>query len=109
MPCRFELKQTDSGKFTFGLKNAEGGSLLRSETYESRSACENGIESVKKNAPEAARYAREVASDGRPYFNLKAGNHQVIGTSPMFADAAAMEAAIATVTAEASGAEVVEA
>ena len=48
----------------------------------------------------------KAASDGRPYFNLKASNGQVIGTSPMFSDATACEAAIAATKAGAADAAV---
>ena len=46
----------------------------------------NGIQSVQTNSPVDARYDRKEASDGRPFFNLKAGNHQIIGTSQMYKD-----------------------
>ena len=35
------------------LKAANGEPISRSETYSSKAAMENGIESVKKNAPDA--------------------------------------------------------
>jgi len=61
---------------------------------------------VRKNAADDGRYELKTASDGRPYFNLKSGNGQIVGTSPMFADGAACDAAMAAVRSGAAGATV---
>ena len=106
MATSFELLKNDKGHFHFSLKGADGGTLLRSEAYESKPSAENGIASVKKNSLLAERFERLTASDGRAYFNLKAGNHQIVGTSPMFAKADARDAAIAAVQAHAEQAPV---
>ena|ERR1044071_4561211 len=50
---RYDSKTSTSGQPYFVLKAANGEPLGRSETYSSTSAMENGIESVKKNAPDA--------------------------------------------------------
>lgn len=102
----FELTGNDSGKFRFVLKAGNGEVILRSEAYDSRAAAENGIASVQKNSPQAERYERLEASDGRHYFNLKAGNHQVIGSSQMYASAATRDAGIASVQANGASATV---
>ena len=49
------------------------------------------------NSQQVARYERKDASDGRCYFNLKAANHQVIGTSQMYKAAAGRDAGIESV------------
>ena len=90
----FKLNTTDGGQFNFSLKNDADKTLVKSEQYNTKSAAENGIESVKNNADNAARYDAKASDSGKFYFNLKAGNGQIIGTSPMFADAAARDAAI---------------
>ena len=41
--------------------------------------------SVQKNSAEDARYERLTAKNDKPYFNLKAANHQIIGTSQFYA------------------------
>lgn len=51
--ARYERKETASGKFMFNLKATNGQVIGTSESYESASARDNGIESVKKNAPDA--------------------------------------------------------
>lgn len=73
--------------------------VLRSEQYESRSAADNGIASVRANSGVDERYDRREATDGRPYFNIKAANHQVVGTSQMYASAAARDGGIESVKA----------
>ncbi len=48
---KFEWFKDKTGKFRFRLKAANGEIIATSEAYESKDACTNGIESVKKNAP----------------------------------------------------------
>ncbi|SFW13745.1 YegP family protein [Nitrosovibrio sp. Nv17] len=52
--ARYERKTTDGGKFRFNLKSANHQVIGTSESYESEAARDNGIESVKKNAPDAS-------------------------------------------------------
>ncbi len=106
MSVKFEITKTEKGEFHFKLLNADGKTLLRSEGYNAKASCTNGVESVRKNAADDKRFDLKSASDGRPYFNLKATNGQIIGTSPMFADEAACNAAIAAAKAGAAGAAI---
>ena len=53
MAAKFVLKRGSSGKFHFNLLASNGQVIATSETYESKSAAINGIDSVKKNAPVA--------------------------------------------------------
>ncbi len=53
LPAKFVLKRGSSGKFHFNLLATNGQVIATSETYESKSAALNGIDSVKKNAPVA--------------------------------------------------------
>ena len=50
---KFEMYKDKAGEFRFRLKARNGEIIATSEGYSSKAACENGIESVKKNAPEA--------------------------------------------------------
>lgn len=50
---RFESKVAKNGKFHFSLKAGNGQVIGKSELYESETSRENGIASVKKNAPGA--------------------------------------------------------
>lgn len=49
---KFAVKTVKSG-IKFDLKASNGEVIATSEVYTSRSACLNGIESVRKNAPDA--------------------------------------------------------
>jgi uncharacterized protein YegP (UPF0339 family) len=93
----YQLKQNDKGQFSFTLMAANGETILRSEQYESKDAARNGIASVQKNSPLDERFERKHATDGRPYFNLKAANHQIIGTSQMYASAQGRDGGIESV------------
>ncbi|MBT8320818.1 MAG: YegP family protein [Eudoraea sp.] len=94
---KFEVKTDKAGKFRFNLKAGNGQVILSSEAYNSKSACDNGIESVRKNSADDGRFERKTAKNGKAYFNLKAANGQVIGASQMYASEASMENGIASV------------
>ena len=50
---KFEIYNDKTGEFRFRLKATNGQVIAVSEGYKTLANCENGIESVKKNAPEA--------------------------------------------------------
>lgn len=50
---KFELYTDKAGEFRFRLKATNGQIIAVSEGYTSKAGCENGIESVKKNAADA--------------------------------------------------------
>ncbi|QHS60878.1 YegP family protein [Chitinophaga agri] len=105
---KFLITQSANGEYRFKLNAGNGETILTSEGYTTKAACDNGIESVKKNAPNDARYERLTAKDGRAYFNLKAGNGQVIGTSQMYSSEAGRDNGIESVKKNAPEAQVVE-
>ncbi len=51
---KFEIYLDKAGEYRFRLKAKNGEPIAASEGYKSLAGCKNGIESVKKNAPEAA-------------------------------------------------------
>ncbi len=53
MAGKFVLKEGNTGKFHFNLQAGNGQVIATSQTYESKGAAMNGIESVKTNAPGA--------------------------------------------------------
>lgn len=93
----FELSNSNNGQFRFVLKAGNAETILTSETYVTKASAQNGIESVQKNASLNERYEKKTATNGKPYFNLKAGNHQIIGTSQMYASEQARDAGITSV------------
>ncbi len=50
---RYERNETKSGGYMFNLKASNGQVIGTSESYTSATARDNGIESVKRNAPDA--------------------------------------------------------
>jgi uncharacterized protein YegP (UPF0339 family) len=108
MAGKFELKIASNGKFFFNLKASNGQVILSSEMYESKSAAENGIASVKHNSPEDTHYDRRTAKNGDPYFVLKAANGEEIGRSEMYSSTAAMENGIESVKTNAPDAAIAE-
>ena len=50
---KFEMYEDKAGEFRFRLKARNGEIIATSEGYKTKANCENGIDSVKKNAPEA--------------------------------------------------------
>ncbi|WP_298315707.1 YegP family protein [uncultured Aquimarina sp.] len=93
----FELKNKEGSSYHFTLKAKNGQVILSSEVYNSKAAAVNGIASVQKNAAEDGRYERKTAKDGRFFFNLKASNGQVIGSSQMYSSESGMENGINSV------------
>lgn len=53
LPERFETKETGSGKHRFNLKASNGQVIGTSQNYSSASACDGGMNSVARNAPDA--------------------------------------------------------
>jgi uncharacterized protein YegP (UPF0339 family) len=53
MAAKFVLKKGSTGKFRFNLVATNGQVIASSESYESKASAINGIESVKRNAPNA--------------------------------------------------------
>ncbi len=51
---RYDRKESSNGKSYFNLTASNGQIIGKSEMYESAAARDNGIESVKSNAPGAA-------------------------------------------------------
>ena len=94
---KFVVTVRKNGEFQFNLKATNGQVILTSEGYTKKESCLNGIESVRKNGPIEDRYEIKVAKNGKPFFNLKATNGQVIGSSQMYANEKNMLNGVASV------------
>ena len=105
---KFIVTVRKNGEFQFNLKATNGQVILTSEGYVKKESCLAGIESVKKNAPVEARYEVKVAKNGKPFFNLKATNGQVIGSSQMYASERTLKIGMASVMKNAPEAPVIE-
>ena len=106
MAGKFELYTDKAGEFRFRLKAGNGQIILASEGYKQKSSAENGIESVRKNSADDARFERAEAKNGKHRFNLKASNGQVIGTSETYESASARDNGIESVKKNAPDAKV---
>lgn len=104
----FLINKRNDGDFQFNLKAGNGQIILTSEGYTSRAACDNGIESVRKNSTDDSKYERKASANDKPYFTLKAANGQVIGRSEMYESTASMENGIESVKKNAPDADIKE-
>ena len=118
---KFVVKNTATG-IKFDLKAGNGETIATSEVYSSESACMNGIESVRKNAPvaeiedqtvegyEVKKHPKfEIYLDkaGESRFRLKATNGQIIAVSESYKALASCYNGIDSVKRNAPDAEIV--
>lgn len=106
MAGKFEIYKDKKGEFRFRLKSGNGEIILASEGYKAKSGAKNGIESVKKNAKDLKCFVTKQSKNGKHMFNLRAGNHQVIGTSEMYNSESACSNGIKSVKTNAPKAKV---
>jgi len=105
---KFVITTRKDGDFQFNLKAGNGQVILTSQGYASKSGCENGIESVRKNSQNDGAFERNESKNGKFYFNLKAANGQIIGSSEMYESKSACENGIESVKKNAPDATVSE-
>lgn len=94
---KFLIIKRNNGEFQFNLKAGNGQTILTSEGYSSKSGSLNGIESVKTNSQDDSKYDKKESSNGKHYFNLKASNGQIIGSSEMYESASGRDNGIDSV------------
>ena len=93
----YELGKSSDGQFRFILKAGNGEIILNSELYRAKASAESGIVSVQANCALDERYEKKESMNGKPFFNLKAANHQTIGTSEMYASTQSRDGGIESV------------
>jgi len=94
---KFVITTRKNDEFQFSLKASNGQEILGSEGYKTKVSCENGIDSVKKNSQDDSKFDKKTSTNGKFYFNLKATNGQIIGTSEMYETEASRDNGIASV------------
>lgn len=104
--AKFVIKKRANGEYQFDLKASNGEGILTSEGYSSKSGCENGIESVRKNSQDDSKFEKKTSSNGKYFFNLKATNGQIIGTSEMYESSSGRDNGIESVKKNAPSATV---
>ncbi len=105
---KFVISKRTNGEFQFNLKAGNGQVILTSEGYSSKANCENGIESVRKNSQDDSKFDKKTSTNGKYYFNLKATNGQIIGSSQMYEGESGRDNGIQSVKTNAPDAELVE-
>jgi len=108
MAAKFETYKDKAGKHRSRLKAGNGEIILTSQGYSAKAGCKNGIESVRKNATNAANFETKDTSSGKFMFNLKASNQQVIGTSQSYSSSSGRDNGIKSVQKNAPDARVSE-
>lgn len=103
---KFVITKNAGDQFYFNLQAGNGQVILTSEGYTSKAGCMNGVDSVKTNAEDDSKFARKESSNNKHYFNLKATNGQIIGTSQMYESAAGRDNGIESVKTNAPSASV---
>jgi uncharacterized protein YegP (UPF0339 family) len=93
----FELSKSSDGQFRFVLKASNSEIILTSQLYTAKTSAADGVASVQSNCQSDERYEKMTSTNGKAYFNLKASNGQVIGTSQMYASEATRDGGIASV------------
>ncbi len=105
---KFIITKRTNSEYQFNLEASNGRVILTSEGYTAKASCNKGIESVKTNAPTDNRYDRKTAKNGSCYFNLKAANGEIIGTSQMYSTAETRDNGIESVKENAPDASVTD-
>ncbi len=108
MAGKFVLYKGNNGEHYFRLQAGNGEVILRSEGYKDKAGAENGIASIRKHASDPRFFEKKTASNGKFHFNIKAANHQVIGSSQMYASESGRDNGIDSVMRHAADAAVVE-
>ncbi|BET97218.1 YegP family protein [Xenorhabdus taiwanensis] len=93
----YDLKKTKNGQFYFNLVAANGDIILSSEMYTTKAAANKGIHSVQVNSPDKTRHEVKKNKSGKPYFVLKARNHQIIAISETHTNEASMKKSMQSV------------
>ncbi len=91
MSGTYLLHSAGTDEFHWDLKAANSETILSSQMYKAKQSAETGIESCRTNSGDEVRYTRMVSKKQQPYFVLKAGNGEIIGTSQMYASDSARD------------------
>jgi uncharacterized protein YegP (UPF0339 family) len=104
----FEIFKDKSGAFRFRLKAKSGQVILESEGYTQKTNCQKGVSSVKRNSKNEDRFELKQNADKKWFFNLKAGNGQVVGISELYDNEANAKNGVKSVMNNAPTAETVD-
>ena len=120
---KFVIRTVNTG-IKFDLKATNGQVILTSEVYTTKAACQNGVQSIMKNAPAAnvedqtvegfetmshPKFEMYQDKAGEYRFRLKARNGEIIGVSEGYTTKANCVNGVESVKKNAEDAEIVEA
>lgn len=120
---KFVIRTVNTG-IKFDLKATNGQVILTSEVYTTKAACQNGVQSIMKNAPTAnvedqtvegfetmshPKFEMYQDKAGEYRFRLKARNGEIIGVSEGYTTKANCVNGVESVKKNAADAEIVEA
>jgi uncharacterized protein YegP (UPF0339 family) len=97
--AHFEQFVGQDGQHYFSLVAANGQNVLRSEGYNTTQSASKGIASVQANGAASANFEVLEANNGEWYVNLRAQNHEIIGTTELFASKSNATRAVSTIVA----------
>ena len=97
MSAEFQIFLGSNDQYYFRLRGGNNEIILHSQGYVYKSGCESGISAVRVNSQYDSRYERLMSSNYQHYFNLKAANYEIIGTSENYSTGAGMEVGISSV------------
>lgn len=103
----FVISSTSDGQFQFVLRATNNEPILTSERYTARHNALNGVEAVRISATHADRFESRESTRYEPYFVLKDGNREILGTSEMYSSPVKRYEGIDAVRRHAPSAEVV--
>ncbi|MDR1370457.1 MAG: YegP family protein [Dysgonamonadaceae bacterium] len=105
---KFVIAKSKTGEFQFNLKAGNGLIILTSERFSTKNACLNGIESVRRNSMDGTNFEKQTSPNGEFYFNLRAANGQIIGSSLMYESERSVKNGIISVEMNAPDADIEE-
>ena len=84
MSAQFVVKSAGGDGAVFTYHDSGRRAVLTSRRFETMGAAQLGAELVRGSVAIDDRYERLMARSGHPYFNLRAADGEIIGTSVMF-------------------------
>jgi uncharacterized protein YegP (UPF0339 family) len=106
---KFELKKSDkNGEFYFTLRNNSDNVIITSEGYKQKSSAKKGIQSLMKNGAAGNIDLKVGVTSGKPFFNVKATNGQVVGKSRVFVTEQERDASVEELKANITNAIIIE-
>jgi len=94
--ARTEVLVGATGKFRFNVYAKNGKIILSSEQYTTEAAAFNGAFAVQAEGQSASAYTLKTNASGGFFFNVKAQNGEIVGTSEQYTTKAAAQDAMAS-------------